>query len=127
MGGHARQSAELASALQAPNEALVCQGSAWTPAHWVSWNCTLPYIEEGQTAQHRIGAMFSDAMTMRVMADKYCRLAEQQKGPKERDKYRAYARIYSEMALRFDSRNEPAGPGAALTTDQVRKQAQGIR
>jgi hypothetical protein len=48
--------------------------------------------------------MFSDAMTMRVMANKYRRLAEQQTRPHERDKYRAYARIYSEMALRFQLR-----------------------
>ena len=45
--------------------------------------------------------MFSDAMTMRVMVNKYRRLAEQQTDSHERDKYRAYARIYSEMALRF--------------------------
>jgi hypothetical protein len=43
--------------------------------------------------------MLSDPTTMRVMADKYGRLAEQQTVPKERDKYRAYARIYSEMAV----------------------------
>jgi hypothetical protein len=45
--------------------------------------------------------MFSDAMTMRVMADKYRRLAEQQTDPHERDKYHAYASIYDQMALRF--------------------------
>jgi hypothetical protein len=45
--------------------------------------------------------MITDAMTMRVMANKYRRLAEQQTDPGRRDKYRAYARIYSEMALRF--------------------------
>jgi|HubBroStandDraft_6_1064221.scaffolds.fasta_scaffold1739590_2 hypothetical protein len=48
--------------------------------------------------------MFSDATTMRVMADKYRRLAEQQRDPKERVRYRAYARIYSEMALHIDQR-----------------------
>ena len=50
--------------------------------------------------------MFSDAMTMRVMANKYRRLAEQQTDSHERDKYRAYARIYSELALRFQLREE---------------------
>ena len=65
--------------------------------------------------------MLSDAMAMQVMADKYRRLAEQQKGPKERDKYRAYARIYSAMALRFDLPNDLAGLGATLTTNRVRK------
>ena len=49
--------------------------------------------------------MISDAMAMQVMADKYDRLAEQQTGLKERDKYRAYARIYYEMAARFERRN----------------------
>ena len=43
--------------------------------------------------------MISDPTTMRVMADKYGRLAKQQTVPKERDKYSAYARIYSEMAV----------------------------
>ena len=43
--------------------------------------------------------MISDPTTMRAMADKYGRLAEQQTVPKERDKYRAYARICSEMAV----------------------------
>jgi hypothetical protein len=56
--------------------------------------------------------MFSDAMTTRVMANKYRRLAEQQTGPNERDRYRAYARIYSEMALRFELQNELAGLSA---------------
>ena len=58
--------------------------------------------------------MISDAMAMQVMADKYDRLAEQQTGLKERDKYRAYARIYSEMAARFERRNlSEAGPAPA--------------
>lgn len=126
MGGHARESAEPASALQTANEALVCQDPVWTLAHWDSVNCTLSYVEQGLTAQHRSGAMLSDAMTMRVMADKYRRLAEQQKGPKEGDKYRAYARIYSEMALRFDLRNDLAGLGATLTTNPARKRGQGV-
>ena len=50
--------------------------------------------------------MFSDAVTRRVMANKYRRLAEQQTDRHERDRYRAYARIYSEMALRFQFREE---------------------
>jgi hypothetical protein len=41
--------------------------------------------------------MFSNEMTMRVMANKYRRLAEQTE-LKKRDKYVAYARIYSELA-----------------------------
>ena len=68
--------------------------------------------------------MFSDAITMRAMADKYRRLAAQQTGPRERDEYRAYARIYSEMALRFELRHELDG---RLTTSQTRKQARGWR
>jgi hypothetical protein len=43
--------------------------------------------------------MFSKEMTMRVMANKYRRLAEQQTKRKERDKYGAYSRIYFELAL----------------------------
>ena len=57
--------------------------------------------------------MFSDAMTMRVMANKYRRLTEQQTDPGKRDKYRAYARIYSEMALRFQLRRTDARNHAA--------------
>ena len=57
--------------------------------------------------------MFSDAMTMRVMANKYRRLTEQQTDPGKRDKYRAYARIYSEMALRFQLRRTDARNPAA--------------
>lgn len=60
--------------------------------------------------------MISDATTMRVMADKYGRLAKQQTVPKERDKYRAYARIYSEMAVQ----RELAELGARLKTNYAR-------
>lgn len=64
--------------------------------------------------------MISDAIAMRVMAEKYGRLAEQQTGLKDRDKYRAYARIYSEMAARFAQREVPEAGAAA-----ARKQAGG--
>ena len=57
--------------------------------------------------------MISDPTMMRVMADKYGRLAEQQTVPKERDKYRAYARIYSEMAVQQEV-------GARLKANQAR-------
>jgi hypothetical protein len=45
--------------------------------------------------------MVSNALTMRVMARRYRRLAEQQRDRRQREKYLAYASIYSEMALRF--------------------------
>jgi len=64
--------------------------------------------------------MISDPTTMRVMADKYGRLAEQQTVPKERDKYRAYARIYSEMAVQ----QELAEWGVRLKTNQARTSRQ---
>ena len=64
--------------------------------------------------------MISDPTTMRVMANKYGRLAEQQTVPKERDKYRAYARIYSEMAVQ----QELAELGVRLKTNQVRTSRQ---
>jgi hypothetical protein len=64
--------------------------------------------------------MFTNAMMMRVMADKYRRLAERQPGPKERDKYRAYARIYSEMAIRFEVQHALDG---LPTMNLARKQA----
>jgi hypothetical protein len=48
--------------------------------------------------------MFTDAMTLRVMAEKYRRLAQQQINERERAKYRAYARIYSEMALQIEQK-----------------------
>lgn len=41
-------------------------------------------------------------------------------GPKERDKYRAYGRIYSEIALRFELRHELYG---LPMTNRARKQA----
>jgi hypothetical protein len=53
--------------------------------------------------------MFSDATTMRVMANKYRRLAKQQTDSHERDKYRAYANIYFEMALRFQRQSDLMG------------------
>jgi hypothetical protein len=56
--------------------------------------------------------MFCKPMTMRVMADKYRRLAEQQTGPEKRDKYRAYARIYAEMATRIELHHELGGAAA---------------
>ena len=54
--------------------------------------------------------MLSDPTTLRVMADKYGRPAEQQTVPKERDKYRAYARIYSEMAVQRELAERGARP-----------------
>jgi hypothetical protein len=50
--------------------------------------------------------MVSDAKIMRARADKYRRLADQQSRPDKREKYRAYARIYSEMAIRFELHHE---------------------
>jgi hypothetical protein len=70
--------------------------------------------------------MVSDVKMMRVMADKYHRLAEQQSRPDERHKYRAYARIYSEMAIRFELHHELGGLGSALTANRARKQAGGV-
>jgi hypothetical protein len=64
--------------------------------------------------------MISDPTTMRVMANKYGRLAEQQTVPKERDKYRAYARIYSEMAVQ----HELAELGVTLKTNQAKTSRQ---
>jgi hypothetical protein len=63
--------------------------------------------------------MFSNPMTMRVMADKYRRLAEQQTGSKKREKYRAYARIYSEIANRIEQHHERGGVAA----NQARRHA----
>jgi hypothetical protein len=64
--------------------------------------------------------MLSDPTTLRVMADKYGRLAEQQTVPKERDKYRAYARIYSEIAVQ----QELAELGVTLKTNLARTSRQ---
>jgi hypothetical protein len=64
--------------------------------------------------------MISDPTTMRAMADKYGRLAEQQTVPKERDTYRAYARCYSEMAVQ----QELAELGVRLKTNQARTSRQ---
>ena len=64
--------------------------------------------------------MLSDPTKMREIADKYGRLAEQQTVPKERDKYRAYARIYSEMAVQ----QELAELGATLKTNQAKTSRQ---
>ena len=54
-------------------------------------------------------AIVSDATIMRAMADKHSRLAQQQTDPHEREKYRAYAGIYYQMALRLDLQSELAG------------------
>ena len=70
--------------------------------------------------------MFSDAVTMRAMADKYNRQAEQQASPNERNKYRSYARIYTEMAIRFDLHHELGGVGPTLTANLARKQARDV-
>ena len=69
--------------------------------------------------------MFSDALTMRAMADKYNRLAEQASS-NERNKYRSYARIYTEMAIRFDLHHELGGVGPTPTANLARKQARGV-
>jgi hypothetical protein len=69
--------------------------------------------------------MFSDALTMRAMADKYNRLAEQA-SPNERNKYRSYARIYTEMAIRFDLHHELGGVGLTPTATLARKQARDV-
>ena len=64
--------------------------------------------------------MISDPTTMRVMANKYGRLAEQQTVPRERDRYRTYARFHSEMAVQ----QELAELGVRLKTNQVRTSRQ---
>jgi hypothetical protein len=58
--------------------------------------------------------------TMRVMANKYGRLAEQPTVPRERDRYRTYARFHSEMAVQ----QELAELGVRLKTNQVRTSRQ---
>jgi len=68
--------------------------------------------------------MFSDPMAMRVMANKYRRLAEQQTDLKEREKYGTYACIYSGIALGFELHHKLAGLAATPTTNLARKQAQ---
>jgi len=54
------------------------------------------------------------------MANKYGRLAEQQTVPRERDRYRTYARFHSEMAVQ----QELAELGVRLKTNQVRTSRQ---
>ena len=66
-----------------------------------------------------------DAVTMRAMAGEYNRLAEQA-SPNERNKYHTYARIYTEMAIRFELHHELGGVGLTPTANLARKQARGV-
>lgn len=63
--------------------------------------------------------MFLDSQMMRVMVTKYRRLAEQQTDVKARDKFRAYARVYAEMAHRFQERDESARSNATRSPEQI--------
>jgi hypothetical protein len=46
--------------------------------------------------------MFTDATAMRVMADRYRRLADTETDPNERQKYLDYVSVYSDMAVRLE-------------------------
>ena len=72
--------------------------------------------------------MMKDYDMMRVMADEYRRMAEEQTDPKERSKFLSYASVHDELARRkhkeeqFQSVLKAAGrdPGECVERDPLR-------
>jgi hypothetical protein len=66
--------------------------------------------------------MFTDATTMRVMADRYRRLADTETDPNERRKFMDYVSVYSDMAARLEVQAAIWESGTASNADPRKKQ-----
>jgi len=69
-----------------------------------SWVCLLiaqMFWYEGVRLPKRVGSMMQQSVTMRVMAEKYLRLAETSADAAERERFGAYVKLYREMEEHF--------------------------